>query len=156
MKIHKILWLVAILSATAVVAAAILYKLIKKKELLDPKYQVLIAIVQSSQLYMTPILLIVYSLFSCRGFYESHKFHQYIRLIGGSLCLLSALFLVSPAGLILIKNNTSSPLLENIFSILSLVSLYVFARIEVFSLTARVVHRKQFNDVMFYDKKCKP
>ena len=156
MKIHKILWLVIILSATAVVSAAILYKLVKKKELLDPKYQVLIAIVQSSQLYMLPIFLIVHTFFGCNNFYnKSRKVYNYITEFGLSFCLLSAVFLISPAGLILIKNNTSSLLVENIFSILSLISLFIFARVEVSSLTARTTHQKNLG-VMFYDKNCKP
>ena len=156
MKIHEILWLVVILSATAVVAAAILYKLIQKKELLDPNYQVLIALVQSSQLYMSPIILTLHTFFSCKNFYSKHSFSEYITMIGFSFFMLSAVFLISPAGLILIKNNTSNPVVENIFSILSLVSLFSFARVEVFSLTARTTNRKKFNLTMFYDKKCKP
>jgi hypothetical protein len=155
MKIHNILWLVAILSATAVLVFAVLYKLIKKKELLDPKYQILIAFVQSSQLFFIPIFLSLHTFFGCKNFYSKHSFSEYIKNIVLSVLILSAVFLISPTGLILVKNNTSSPVVENIFSILTLVSLFVIGQFGVSGLTSRGARHKNLGP-MFYDKKCKP
>lgn len=155
MKINDILWLVAIMSATAVLVFAVLYKLIKKKELLDTKYQILIAFVQSSQLFFLPIFLSLHTFFGCQNFYSKHSFSEYIKTIVTVVLIISALFFVSPPGLILVKNNTSSPVVENIFSILTLVSLFIIGRLGVFNLMSRGGRHKNFGP-MFYDKKCKP
>ena len=67
---YKLPWLVVIVSATVVLAVANIYRLMKDKQLLDPKYELFIAFAQSSYILAAPIGIFLFWLLSCNQVYH--------------------------------------------------------------------------------------
>jgi len=152
---YKLPWLVVIVSATVVLAVANIYRLMKDKQLLDPKYELFIAFAQSSYILAAPIGMFLFWLLSCNQVY--HREWEKRPLLSMFVVCTIWLFvaaLITPPGLTFIRNKIESREVRGIMPILILASLYISTKFQVDFLRARAIHSKA-NDVFFYEKSCK-